>query len=88
MKYPKPKDNYLQMSYGKIKDNPNPDVIYNWGDGCSKSDSRLLFYIFNHLLSTEPNEMKTPLEELENRGYDITTIEFSIKKKIVNKTNI
>ena len=83
MKHPKPKNNYLQMCYGKLK-NDSPDICFTWGDECSKSDSRLLFSIFNLPLYGDMTR-KTPLEELEARGYDITTIEFSIKKKTINE---
>lgn len=81
------KDGELRMYWGII--DGSPDVIYEWkGDLSMKRDSRMLH---NFLASQSPNPLKMPifsemkpsfLEELESRGYDLTTIKFSIMKKL------
>lgn len=59
------------------------DVLYEWGDGCSKADGGLLHY---HL-GTGRYELGTKdfgrslIEELHSRGYDLTTLKFSIRKR-------
>lgn len=84
---PKLKDGELRVYYGKLSHDA-PDVIYEWrGDYSMKRDSRLLAY---HLGSEHPDPHTLPifskmnpslLNELEARGYDLTTIKFSIMKK-------
>lgn len=81
------KDGELRVYYGKLP-HDNPDVIYAWqGDSSMKRDNALLFY---HFGSKHPDPHVQPifskmnpslLEELEARGYDITTLKFSIMKK-------
>ena len=69
-----------------------PDVIYAWqGDSSMKRDSALLHY---HLGSERPDPNASPLyskmlpsllKDLEARGYDLSTLHFSIMKKAANK---
>lgn len=75
------------MRWGKMPHN-EPDICYAWGDGCSKRDSHLLH---NAIASKKPDPFASPafsvmlpslLESLESAGYDITTLQFSIKKKV------
>lgn len=85
----------LIMYYGKLPGD-NPDVCYGWGgDGASKRDGALLHYMFagkrqRQAISDEDKKAsggypivfdKSFLEELEVRGYDMTTLKFSIQKK-------
>lgn len=83
---PKLKEGELRMYYGKV--DGDIDVVYAWqGDSSMRRDTRLL----HHFLGSErPDPFAKPifskmdpslLKELENRGYDITTIKFSIMKK-------
>jgi len=60
------------------------DVIYVRGDGCPKPDGHLL-HLFAcvaraKVLPQDP-EPKSFLEELHARGYDLTTLKFSIRKR-------
>lgn len=91
---PKAKPGELKMGYGKMPGDA-PDLCFAWGDGCSKRDGNLMHYIFcgKRQRVTYGNEKveKGPVvfdpsfvEELEARGYDITTLRFSIMKKTVN----
>ena len=55
----------------------NDDIVYAWGgDGASREDAHLLDLFLNKKLFD-----KTLQEELISRGYDITTIKFSIRVK-------
>ena len=79
---PKAKPGELLLKYGKLP-NDHPDVCIAWGgEGADKRDANLIFntlcddrYKFN---STETD--CSLVEELKKRGYDITTIKFSIRK--------
>ena len=87
LRAPKLKDGELQVYWGKLPYD-SPDIIYAWqGDSSMKRDSRLLHY---HLSTKRPDPFAKPLfskmdpsllEELESRGYDLTTLKFSIMKK-------
>lgn len=84
---PKLKDGELRVYWGKEPHN-NPDVMLAWqGEGGMRADTRLLYY---HLCAQHPDPFEKPLfskmnpsliQELEARGYDITTLKFSIMKK-------
>lgn len=84
---PKLKDGELRVYWGKLP-HDSPDIVYEWkGDSSMRRDSRLLHY---HLGSQQPDPFTQPIfskmnpsliEELEARGYDITTLRFSIQKK-------
>lgn len=66
-----------------------------WGDGCSKRDGNLLHYMLaskrQRMIYGEEQKLKgganvtfdpSFIEELEARGYDLTTFKFSIQKKV------
>lgn len=79
---------YTQTPFGK----PG-DILYEWGDGIQRCDGHLLHSILaapkielcfgkekeNHGLPWKFG--KSALEELHARGYDVTTLKFSIKKR-------
>lgn len=82
------KDGTLEVYYAKHPDD-GCDVIYQNGDGTSSADRALLYYIFGCERQRVPMG-KTWLEaeyepslvdELVKRGYDITTLKFSIRKR-------
>ena len=55
------------------------DIGFAWGgDGATKPDSRLLY---GALAYKDVFEGKTLVQELEARGYDLTTLRFSIRRK-------
>ena len=73
----------LRMFYGRLPNDSAGDVIYAWGDGCSKRDGALLNWILgNKRAPSVPGGEWEPslLDELKARGYDLTTLEFSIRK--------
>lgn len=75
------------MTWGYSK-NDGEDIYYIGGKGTSKADRALLHVVLAcdryraYALPNEPKWDKSLIKELEDRGYDITTIEFKIKKKI------
>lgn len=87
LRKPKLHNGELRVYWGKLP-HDNPDVIYAWqGDSSMKRDSAMLCYFMG---SQHPDPHVKPIfskmkpsliEELEARGYDITTLKFSIMKK-------
>lgn len=84
----------LRVYYGRLSDDPTPDIVYSNGPGTHHCDRAYLHYAFGckrmernedaPALSSFYEKIKfspSLLEELELRGYDLTTLEFSIKKK-------
>jgi hypothetical protein len=70
----KAKPGELKFGWSKGKN----DLVYAWGgDGAFRWDAALLHSIMSYPLRTE----KSLHDELIERGYDITTIKFSIQKK-------
>lgn len=62
---PKAKPGELIMRWGKVA-NEEPCVCFSWGEGVSKRDRLLLCSV---------------LAKLEDQGYDLTTLMFSVSKK-------
>lgn len=79
---PRAKPGQLKAQWGKIPD-VAPDLCYAWGDGACRSDARLLDdALSGKTYSPIRLEWNSSfLEELEKRGYDITTLKFSVQKK-------
>jgi len=88
LRKPKLKEGELRVYWGREGRYAAPDVMLAWqGDWGMSRDTRLLYY---YLCSQHPDTGKQPLfsvmqpsliEELASRGYDITTLKFSIMKK-------
>jgi hypothetical protein len=81
---PKQKPNTLEAKWAKPDKWSNPDLTYVWGAGCASADAHLLHNVltgerYPHPLNgTKPDSSLTA--ELEKRGYDLTTLRFSISK--------
>lgn len=88
------KPGQLRMYYGKASPYDSPDVCYMWGaGGASKCDAALLHHMIGSkrielVYGDEREKLGVPykfgpslLEELEARGYDLTTLKFSIQQK-------
>lgn len=66
--------------------NQRGDVLYSRGDGVPSCDGHLLHYCFGVGRIERDENARTTfkpsfLEELHQRGYDLTTIKFSIHKR-------
>lgn len=61
------------------------DILYEWGEGVASGDWHLLHGAFGVRHSTPtpegPRFDPSLLEELQARGYDLTTLRFSIRKR-------
>jgi len=87
LRKPKLKDGELAIYWGR-EQHDLPDIMFAWqGDASMSRDSRMLSY---HITSRQPDPHVRPIfskmnpsliEELIARGYDITTLKFSIMKK-------
>lgn len=84
---PKAKPGQLVARYGKVEG--CEDLCYAHGAGVDRSDARLLHSVLSNErfypsrsgpLGTYRTE-RSFADELEARGYDITTLRFSIEKK-------
>jgi hypothetical protein len=84
----------LRAQWGRIGSD-NPDLCYFWGDGVAKGDSHLLHNVLcGPRVETNweaplgsPRILWTKyansfIKELEDRGYDLTTLRFYVKKKV------
>lgn len=79
----KAKPGHLIAFHGRLTGDSSPDIVFAWGEGCSKRDGAFLHM---SLASPTPPAVRgrdwepSFLEGLTARGYDITTLQFSIKK--------
>ncbi len=86
MRCPRPaKPGELKALWGKLPHDA-PDICYLWGgEGARSCDGHLLYSMFSgfgHRKGQHCVEHDGFLKELEARGYDLTTLKFSIQKKI------
>lgn len=87
------KPGVLRLFYGKADRHDNPQVCYQWGgSGADKCDAHLLHSVFAsprlEICYGDEREKHGPykfgsslIEEFEKRGYDISTLKFSIEQK-------
>jgi hypothetical protein len=79
---PRQKPGVLRAYYGRVDGNA-PDVCYQWGgSGANRRDGHLLnYYLSSRRLNWKGEEEPSLIEELEKRGYDLSTLKFSIEQK-------
>ncbi|MCP5004400.1 MAG: hypothetical protein GY941_10770 [Planctomycetes bacterium] len=63
------------MQYGKLPHNEPDHIILN-GEGTNRRDARLLYNVMCSARGTNPPF----IDVLAMRGYDVTTIKFSVSK--------
>lgn len=78
LRAPTAKEGELLCKYGKYLGEESLFYCYPANSCGMRRDSRVLANAFE---SVKIFEDKTLVKELEDRGYDITTLKFSIKKK-------
>lgn len=79
---PRAKAGELKAKWANEGEAAGGDIAYACGVGCHKADLHLLHYVIG-AGHWNPNDRKTDpsfLDELKARGYDLTTIRFSIQK--------
>lgn len=75
---PRAKPGQIIARWGRPGPREYPEVVYAWGgDGAAKSDARILSNALEGPMEHRENGL---LKELEARGYDLTTLKFSIQK--------
>lgn len=82
LRAPRARDGQLKAKWGSIEGD-SPDLCYVWGSGIPRADARLLH---DTLASPRFRPLSQEwdmsfMEELKDRGYDISTLEISISRK-------
>uniref|UniRef100_A0A6H1ZXK8 Uncharacterized protein n=1 Tax=viral metagenome TaxID=1070528 RepID=A0A6H1ZXK8_9ZZZZ len=78
---PRAKPGQLKVQWGKLPDD-DPDIVYSGGIGTNGCDRALLHHVFGSPRYTyDGNTTPSLYDELEARGYDLTTLKFSIEKR-------
>jgi hypothetical protein len=85
-RYRRPKviEGQIKMQRGRV-DGDDPDMCIFYGDDTPRCDRALVMntLCFN-TYDTGTRESKPSLiDELEARGYDLDTLQFSIKRKVI-----
>jgi len=75
---PKANDNEIKIQYGNI--NGEINICYFYGKDFQSQDVHLFHWFLNNKKSTDYIHGSF-LEELKNRGYDISTLKISIQKR-------
>jgi hypothetical protein len=76
---PKAKPGELIARWGRPELRQDPDLCYaNGGGGADRSDRRILAEAMEGAVIFEGRNLR---QELEARGYDITTLRFSVSMK-------
>ena len=79
---PKPKPGELRIYWGKAESYDSPQVCYSWGDGCSSADARLIDNMLKREFRRADGSRDSCIQdELVRRGYDLSTIKFSVSKE-------
>jgi hypothetical protein len=75
---PLAKPNQQIVRYGREDSYSSPDVLYAWGPGVDmKPTSRCIMRAFEDAIVHDGMTLR---QILEDRGYDLTTLRFSIMK--------
>ena len=90
MSKPKTEPKELRACWGKLP-YEQADVCYFWGEEIPERDFKLLHDMFSgyglkDCLPKTADDFGGYLRELQNRGYDLKTLKFSIKK--YEQTNV
>jgi hypothetical protein len=83
LRAPRARDGQLKAKWGSIEGD-SPDLCYVWGSGIPRADARLLH---DTLASPRFRPLSREwdmsfMEEMKDRGYDISTLEISISRKV------
>lgn len=68
----------LRVTYNRVERGENLDVVFSRGEGVARPDGHLMHFYFSQ--ESKPHIQRLELE-LESRGYDLSTMVFSIMKK-------
>ena len=76
---PKLKDGQIIFQRGKIDGDIDMCVFWNNVPRCDKS--LVMYYLASENINFSGGKMKSFIQELEERRYDLDTLRFSIEKK-------
>ncbi|WP_395326958.1 hypothetical protein WBP06_09575 [Novosphingobium sp. BL-8H] len=89
---PTAKAGEIKIVWGRVDRHNRPDLCVAWGDG---TDMRCTGSLMMHALTEKRLRSKFPgpgyeyepslIDELEDRGFDITTLRFTIEKKVASE---
>lgn len=69
----------FKITWGRVERYDRPSLIYSHGGaGATKPDGHMISYI---LEGAKNEDGRTLAQELEYRGYDLSTLKFSIKQR-------
>jgi len=72
----------IKMQRGRV-DGDDPDMCIFYGDDVPRCDRALVMNTFCFDTLTWDKKVRPSfIEELERRGYDLETLQFSIKRKV------
>ena len=72
------KPGQLRVGWARPEPGELPDLVYARGaEGACRADAAMLGHMFEGI----EWDGKTLIQELESRGYDLTTLKFSIQQK-------
>jgi hypothetical protein len=78
---PRMKDGRVEVYFGVV-DGHRPDWCVIWGEGTARCDARfVLSHIADPISYSILKDKETFVAELESRGYDLSTLRFTIDKK-------
>ena len=89
-RYRRPKviEGQIKVQKGRI-DGDHPEMCIFYGDGVPRCDRALVMNALclerqhTDLSTLKPKFEPSLLDELEKRGYDLDTLQFSIKRKVI-----
>lgn len=68
-----------KITWGRLDRHGAPSLLYIHGAaGASKADARMLSHIFE---GAKSEDGRTLAQDLEYRGYDLSTLKFSIQQR-------
>lgn len=89
LRAPTAKPGEIKIAYGRASPHDSPDLCAAWGGGgADKSDARTIMHALTErrmvpAFPTLDYEQRPSLvEELEARGYDITTLRFTVQRSL------
>lgn len=72
----------LKLGWGREDRHDSVGIMAAWGEGCARGDGTFLFSLNQPTYNYKGGVEKAFLQELDARGYDLSTLKFSIQKKV------
>lgn len=78
---PTPKPDQISVVWGKADSFASPSLVYVYPDRDGKSDCRVLMEAIEEPRHRTGETRRSLAAELEARGYDLTTLRITIRRK-------